>query len=239
MTALKTAPAVHVLTPQDAKKAALTLHRSFEHDALARYLTKHIPDPKDKQAFNCLMYECYLKQHIDKGLCLGIGEGETCFETVAIWSTPTSFDRGLETFHDYMEHGFDKFWTLAGAEGREKVFKGLLPLLDRTSERIVSDPRFADCGVFTLVYLGSVAEARGKGNVRAMFDYMFGTHIDAGERNIAYLESSAPSNIPIYNKFGFHVYEQIVLGENGVEGENYAAMNVMVRAPHGADWQTP
>ena len=43
---------------------------------------------------------------------------------------------------------------------------------------------------------------------------MFETYIDNDKNSIAYLESSSPANIPIYNRFGFHVAEDIVLGEN-------------------------
>lgn len=188
------------------------------------------------------MYECYLKQHIDKGLCVGVGESSGGFETVAIWSTPKSYEMGLETFQDYMEAGFDNFWHIAGPEGREKIFNGLLPLLDRVSHRILTtDSRFQNMGLYTLVYLGSVNSARGKGNVRAMFDFMFENYIDSpGSENIAYLESSASSNIGIYNRFGFHVYEKIVLGDDQKSGaresEDFALMNIMIRCSKGKDW---
>lgn len=233
---------VRLLTPGDASKAALTLCDAFEEDLLSIYLTNHISSEKERRLFNRTMYECYLRQHIDKGICIGVGESAEGFETVAIWSSPTSYEKGLETFPDFMEAGFDKFWHLAGKEGRDKVFKGLLPLLDEVSERIMTkDSRFHNKGAYTLVYLGSLASARGKGNVRAMFHFMFKNFIDQPDQeNIAYLESSASSNIGIYNRFGFHVYEKIVLGDNtkpgARESKDFALMNIMIRAPGGKDW---
>lgn len=223
-------------------KAASTLLQSFKTDSLARLLTNHISDLNDKDKLEYAMYECYLRQHIAKGVCLGIGESETEFETVAIWSTPTSADNGLDSFANLMDAGYHKLWEMAGDEGREKIFKGMLPLLHDTAERILStDSRFMDKGLYTLVYLGSVASARGKGNVRLMFDFMFHNYIDLpGTSNMAYLESSSPDNIPIYNRFGFHFYEDIMLGSrdgpDAKEGEDYAVMNVMIRGSFGEDW---
>lgn len=230
-----------ILTPSDVTKAAVTLCEAFQNDKLSRYLTQHFSSEKEKRKFNITMYECFLRQHIDKGICVGIGELSHAFETVAIWSAPDSYERGLESFPDFMESGFDELWHMAGSEGVNKLFKGLLPLLDETSERIMSTETFKGKGVYTLVYLGSIAEARGKGNVRAMFDYMFKNYIDLpNTNNIAYLESSAASNIAIYNKFGFYAREKLVLGdknrEGAVESEDYAVMNVMIRGTFGKDW---
>lgn len=233
---------IRLLTNADVPKAASTLVQSFTTDSLAKLLTTHIKDPALQKEVDYLIYECYLKQHIAKGLCFGIGETDQQFETVAIWSTPTSGEEGLDSFANLMEAGYDKLWHIAGDEGREKIFKGMLPLLHDTFHRIMTtDPKFMNKGCYTLVYLGSVAAARGKGNVRLIFDYMFEKYIDVpGSNNIAYLESSSPDNIPIYNRFGFQFYENIVLGSRDVpgarEGDDYAIMNVMVRGPFGKKW---
>lgn len=228
-----------LLAPEDVAKAAPTLCEAFKDDLLSRYLKSHVPTEQGKQNFDRIMYECYLRQHIDKGICIGVGEFDTGFETVAVWSAPDSYTRGLETFPDYMDAGFDRFWHLAGSEGREKIFNGLLPLLDETSHRIISsDEQLAGKGLYTLVYLGSLESARGKGNVRAMFDFMFQNFIDKpGEDNMVYLESSAPANIGMYNKFGFQKYETIVLGDptvpNATEGLHFAEMSIMIRLREG------
>lgn len=233
---------VKILTEKDVPKASRTLVKSFEEDSLAKLLTDHIDDLELKNQVEHTLYECYLKQHLEKGICLGIGEGTEEYETVAIWSTPTSIVDGLDSFDNLMYAGYGKLWEQVGEEGREKIFRGMLPLLHDTAERILStDSRFKGKGVYTLVYLGSVASARGKGNVRAMFDYMFHNYIDKpGTNNIAYLESSSSDNIPIYNRFGFVFYEDIMLGSNedadAKEGEDYAIMNVMIRGSFGKDW---
>ena len=236
------------LTNADVEKAALTMLDAFQEDALSQLLVCHVSDLEERKQLELSIYEAYIRQHIAKGIVLGQGEMEDKFETVSLWSHPKSVEQGLDSFSTLMEAGYDKVWRLAGPEGRDKIFKGMLPLLHDSCERIVhNDARFKGKGVFTLVYVGSTKEARGKGNLRKMFEYMFEKYIDvAGDEdhnnnnnNIAYLESSAPTNIPIYNKFGFHVVEDIVLGKKiagAVEGQDYAVMNVMIRGPRGHDW---
>lgn len=235
---------IRKLTLDDVPQAARTLHSSFGTDALAKLLTVHIDDAAHRDLVDRKLYECYLRQHINKGICLGIGESDEGFETVAVWSHPRSVEDGLDSFVNLMEAGYSELWELSGKEGQEKIFKGMLPLLHDTCERILtSDPRFLEKGVYTLVYLGSEARARGKGNVRLMFEYMFEKYIDVpGNDHIAYLESSSESNIPIYNKFGFEFYEDICLGSkekpNAKEGDDFAVMNVMIRGTNGESWET-
>ncbi|RCK57740.1 hypothetical protein Cantr_06786 [Candida viswanathii] len=225
---------------QDVKKAAHTLLEAFAEDSLAKMLVCHIKDARERKICELTLYEAYLRQHIDKGIVIGQGETEAGFETVSIWSHPESEQNGLDSYNTLMEAGYGKVWNLYGEEGRRKVFYGMLPLLHELCERIVShDSRFRNKGIYTLVYVGSNKLAQGKGNVRKLFDYMFKNYIDKGDNNIAYLESSSPVNIPIYNKFGFHVVEDIMLGLNfdgAVEGQDYAVMHVMIRDSHGHDW---
>ncbi|OBA24214.1 hypothetical protein METBIDRAFT_30541 [Metschnikowia bicuspidata var. bicuspidata NRRL YB-4993] len=229
------------LTLADAPLAARTLHGSFGTDALASLLTCHITDPEQRHVADRKLYECYVRQHIAKGMCFGIGESAEGFETVAVWSHPTSARDGLDSFANLMEAGYSELWQLSGNEGQEKIFKGMLPLLHDSCERILSNGRFRGKAVYTLVYLGSEEKARGKGNVRTMFEYMFDTYIDVpGNNNIVYLESSSESNIPIYSKFGFEFYEDICLGSrdkpDAEEGVDYAIMNVMIRGTNGESW---
>jgi hypothetical protein len=181
-----------------------------------------------------------MRQHILTGVCIGLGETDDAFETVAMWSLPDSIERGMESFSILMKAGYGTVWDLYGEEGRQKIFDGMMPLLhDACAEILSSDSRFKGKNVFTLVYLGSTKAARGKGNARKMFEYMFEHYISPCPDNIAYLESSSPDNIPVYNKFDFHFVKDIMLGEKGpgsIEGKDYAIMNVMIRGTNGHDW---
>ncbi|KGQ88478.1 hypothetical protein MG1_04732 [Candida albicans GC75] len=228
------------LTNKDVTKAAYTLLEAFAEDDLAKMLVCHIEDKAERQLCELTLYEAYIRQHIAKGIVIGQGETESGFETVSIWSHPKSEEEGLDSYTNLMEAGYGKVWNVYGEEGRKKVFYGMLPLLHDSCERIInSDSRFKNKNVYTLVYVGSSKQGKGKGNLRKLFEYMFETYIDNDENSIAYLESSSPANIPIYNRFGFHVTEDIVLGEKcegAIRGRDYAVMNVMIRGIKGHDW---
>jgi GNAT superfamily N-acetyltransferase len=233
-------PCIKTLTMADYKKAALTLFEAFRHDDLANMLTSHLShDQRRRDKIELRLYEAYAAQHILKGLCHAIGDLGDRFESVALWSLPDSEQNGMESCATLMESGFYKVWLACDDQARSKIFKGMMPLLEDTFERIHgTDARFKEKKVYTLVYLASIKAARGKGNSRKLFEHMFANYIDTSEGNIAYLESSSITNIPIYNKFGFHSVEDIVLGNtiNGVPGKDYAIMNVMVRDSFGRDW---
>lgn len=232
---------IKILTRRDCRKAALCLFEAFRLDALAKLLVSHFDTKEERKVAELTLYEAYLKQHVAKGLCLGVNELDEGFETVAIWSTPYSIEEGLDSFNNLMESGYGDVWKMYGETGREKVFYGMLPLLHDTCERILdTDLRFKDKNLYTLVYLGSCDRARGKGNARKIFDFMFTNFIDNSDNNIVYLESSSTDNIPIYERFGFKFYEDIMLGEKNleedVEGTDYAIMSVMIRGVRGKDW---
>ena len=66
---------------------------------------------------------------------------------------------------------------------------------------------------------------------------MFNNYIDCNGGALTYLESSSPVNIPIYERFGFHLVDRIVLGnKSGIEGKDCAVMHVMIRGIKGNDW---
>lgn len=223
--------AVRQLTLADTERAAATLIRLFEKDDLQLLLMAAVPDA-EKPKVTRLLYEAYVRQHILKGVALAVGESGGDFETVALWLTPASIDAGLELFDTLMRLGYGALWEALNPETRHRIFSGMLPLLHDTSHRITTTT-FKNKGVYTLVYLGLLESARGKGNARKMFEYMFANYIDKpGTNNIAYLESLSPTNIPIYNRFGFHVVEDIALGDD----KGRAVMHVMVRDSFGNDW---
>ncbi|KAI5963097.1 uncharacterized protein KGF55_002889 [Candida pseudojiufengensis] len=233
---------VRYLQEKDIYKAALTLKDAFSNDSLSKLLVCHIKDHYKRDYCELLLYEAYIKQHLQKGIVLVQGENDINFETVSIWSHPKSEDEGLDSFFTLMQSGFDKVWENFEEKGRNKIFSedGMLTLLHDSCERIINnDLRFKNKPIYTLVYVGSTKQAQGKGNLRKMFEFMFKNYIDPNNA-LAYLESSSPNNIPIYEKFDFHFVEDIMLGENdfegAIEGEDYAIMNVMIRGIKGQDW---
>ncbi|CAI5760724.1 unnamed protein product [Candida verbasci] len=232
---------IRKLSAKDVPKAAKTLLEAFEFDSLSNYLVSHITDDSRRKFFQLKIYECYLLQHINCGLVFGQNETTEIFETVSIWSTPESSKNGLESFNNLMESGYGQLWEMFDRNTINKVFYGMLPLLHNSFDRIISsDSRFRNKNIYTLVYVGSLKISQGKGNVRKLFQYMNENYIDKTGNNLTYLESSSPLNIPIYEKFGFHIVENILLGDNTKEtsivGKDYAIMNVMIRGSKGNDW---
>lgn len=231
------APKVEVLTFKDYKKAAYTLYKAFDDDDVDRYVSRHLDDqPELKKKCDLLLYEAYIYAIMLKGVVIGVkgedSEKYDTFETVAAWTTP---DTG--TIEDYMtllRSGFARLAWMTGAEGRRRIFNVLFNTLDDNATDILSaDPDRKN--LFTLVYLGTVPRARGHGNVRAMFEYMFKTYIDP-RNSISYLESSALRNIPIYEKFGFRAVSDEWLGDKNAPVDK-ARMDVMIRGPEGKEWK--
>jgi len=230
-------PKVEVLTFKDCKKAANTLYKAFDNDDVDRYLTRHLENQPDlKKKCDILLFEAYVYALMLKGIVVGVrgedSEDKDYFETVATWSTP---DTGtIEDYLTMLRSGFARLAWLTGAEGRRRVFHDLFKTLASNAEDIMSVDPDGD-NLFTLVYLGTVPEARGHGNVRAAFDFMFKNYIDP-RNSISYLESSALRNIPIYERFGFRAVADEWLGDKNAAVDK-ARMDVMIRGPKGETWK--
>ncbi|KAH3660241.1 hypothetical protein OGAPHI_007446 [Ogataea philodendri] len=230
-------PKVEILEYSDCKKAARTLYESFDNDDVAKFVSRHLEDnPELKKQCDLLMYEAYIHSHILKGLVVGIKgddhEESDSFETVAVFTHPNSGE--LDDYLTLVRSGFARLAWMTGAEGRQRIFGTMFKVLHENFENIMSvDPDGEN--TWTLVYLGSTPKARGKGNVRALMDYMFTNHIDPAN-SITYLESSAIKNLPIYSRFDFVPVADIWLGDKNDKNDS-ARMDVMVRGPQGKPWK--
>jgi hypothetical protein len=227
---------VEILTFNDTKKAALTLYKAFDNDDVARFVSRHLEnDPARKREIDLQMYEAYINSHIMKGLVIGIKgdnhEEKDIYETVSIWEKPNA---DITDYLTLIRSGFAKVAWNTGAEGRRRVFSIMFKILHDSFHEITDcDPNGSN--TWTLVYLGSTPDARGKGNVRKVFEYMFQEHIDPTGAN-AYLESSSVVNFPIYEKFGFRAVRDIWLGDKNDPSDS-ARMDVMIRGPKGETWK--
>lgn len=228
---------VEVLGFDDCKKAARTLYESFDDDDVDRYLNRHLEsDPELKKKCDLLVYEAYTYSLMLKGLVVGVKgddhESKDTFETVAVWATPDTGD--IEDYMTMLRSGFARLAWMTGSEGRRRIFGDLFSVLHDNYEDIMKIDPDRD-NIYTLVYLGSMPHARGKGNVRAIFDYMFDNRIDP-TNSLSYLESSALRNVPIYEHFGFRCVADEWLG-NKDDPSDRARMDVMIRGPHGEEWK--
>ncbi|VEU22392.1 DEKNAAC103440 [Brettanomyces naardenensis] len=228
---------VEILDFKDCKKAARTLYKAFDDDNVARYVSRHLEgNPELKKRCDLLLYEAYVYSHMLKGLVVAVkgenSENSDTFETVALWTSPeTGY---LEDYLTMLRSGYASLAWLTGAEGRRRIFHDLFETLKENSDDIMSSDPDGE-NMWVLVYLGTTPEARGHGNVRALFEYMFNEHIDL-TNSLAYLESSALQNIPIYEKFGFRCVSDEWLGDKN-DPVDTARMDVMIRGPKGTTWK--
>ncbi|GMG36636.1 unnamed protein product [Ambrosiozyma monospora] len=236
----KPKPKVEVLNLSDSKKAGRTLFESFgPEDSVARYVNRHLEDSdlELKQRCDLLMYEAYTYSHMLHGLVVGVKGEDTdsdSFETVAVWLHPESTD--FDNYITLVRSGFARLAWMTGAEGRKRIFNDLFKVLHDQAEQILSNDKEHKDNVWTLVYLGSTPAARGKGNVRAIFEYMIKNHVDP-DNALLYLESSAFANIPIYEKFGLRCVGDIWVGDKDAPDGDCARMDVMIRGPQGQEWK--
>lgn len=229
---------VEILTYKDAKKAARTLYASFDNDDVAKFVSRHLEhDPVKRREVDLQLYEAYVVSHMMKGIVFGIKgenhEQSETFETVSLWVKPDS--GSLDDYLTLIRSGFAKLAWNTGSEGRRRVFCILFGVLHDECHKIMEIDPQGESNMWTLVYLGSAPSARGKGNVRKMFEHIFKHYIDPTD-GITYLESSSVANFPIYEKFGFRAVKDIWLGDPN-DPVDKARMDVMIRGPHGDEWK--
>lgn len=229
---------IEILEFKDAKKAARTLYEAFDNDDVAKYVSRHLEnEPERKKEVDLQLYEAYIISHIMKGVVFAIKgdnhEDKETFETVSIWVKPDS--GALDDYLTLIRSGFAKLAWNTGSEGRRRIFNVMFKVLHDKYDEIVQIDEKNKENVWTLVYLGSTPLARGKGNVRKLFNYVFENYIDVNH-SLTYLESSSLKNIPIYEKFGFRPVSDIWLGDKE-DPVDRARMDVMIRGVNGEKWE--
>lgn len=228
---------VEKLDPKDVRKAAVTLYHAFDNDDVAAYCTRHLEnEPEKRKKVDIMLFEAYVNLFMLRGMAFVIKgenhEQKEVFETVSLWEIPNC--GSMDDYLTLLRTGFAKLGWYAGAEGRRRVFQVLFKVLHDNVDLITKrDP--AHDNMYTLIYLGSTPDARGKGNVRKIFDHVFENYVDR-DNAITYLESSNLVNTPIYEKFGFRAVCDIWLGDKNDESDR-ARMDIMIRGPQGAEWK--
>ncbi|ODV60533.1 GNAT family N-acetyltransferase ASCRUDRAFT_91831 [Ascoidea rubescens DSM 1968] len=249
---------VEVITYDTYKSAAKCLLNAFVDDTLDKYLFNHIKDHRQRHKAELALYEAYLYSHILRGgLCLGTRKNSTSsssssssdasdsevsdFSCVSIWAPPDLIiEDGYLTL---IRSGYLRVAWLSGFEGFKKIFTQLFNVLSNTKDRVLGDDNKY---TWSLIYIGTDVDSRGKGYAKHLINYMFKHYID-NNNYLTYLESSATSNIPIYKKFGFeHITDVYVYNHNsdlslerinntnskvinGKLGVNYGRLDIMVR----------
>ncbi|RFU29186.1 hypothetical protein B7463_g7153, partial [Scytalidium lignicola] len=211
---------VRILGISEYEQAAQCLAEAFLDDYVARYfietddMATYSAEVKWKLHYDIIKYT--VAAHCYNGIVTTIGPN---YDAVALWMPPGKNMDGLWTI---LRSGLWRLLYKLSAEGKTRFYREFLPLLHDTKEEVLG-PR--DNTSYYLVYIGSKPSARGKGYAKKLIEYM--TAKADLENRATYLESSAASNLPYYQKFGFGLKKEIALKRGPVP----VKLSIMVREP--------
>ncbi|KEY71413.1 hypothetical protein S7711_05675 [Stachybotrys chartarum IBT 7711] len=204
----------------ECSEAGRSLAHSFAADALSRYLLDgddmagYSDERKWKLHVDLMTY--IVASHCYKGLVTAAGPD---YDGIALWMPP---GQNADDWWTMLRSGMWRLYYQLSAEGRNRYYNELLPVLHDTKQEVMGD-RDDDC--YYLVYIGTKPNARGKGYAsRLILDMM--AKADAENRPI-YLESSSLKNNAYYAKFGFEWKKDISFQRGGVP----VVLYIMVREP--------
>ena len=166
------------VSPNEANSAIGVITSAFSTDPVARWM---YPDPAD--------YFMYFPSFI-RGFAGAAFEAGTAFQTpdgsgAALWLAP-----GTETDSDPL---IDLFWESTSGEVQEDLF----PVFEMMGEMHPVEPHWY------LPMIGVDTYRQGFGAGSALMNHAVAMIDEAGLS--AYLESSNPRNIPLYERYGFSV----------------------------------
>jgi GNAT superfamily N-acetyltransferase len=216
---------VRVCKLHEYKAIALSLAHSFEDDPVALYFVNMRDtaswSAERKWALHITIMEAVVRWHLLDGMVTTIGDNYGC---VALWMPPNAPADSLTTF---IRSGLWKLHWQLSSEGRRRWFSYFMPTLHDVKHNVLKE---RDDDSWYLVYLGTRPEARRKGYARAVIEDV-AERCDA-EGRAMYLESSKPTNVPIYEKFGFDTRTRL---DMPLEDGDVVPLEIMVREPQKRD----
>ncbi len=182
-------PAVRQAEPSDRSSVLSTATLAFAADPVNRW---YLPDADRFLTYFPKVVESFLDQSIEAGACFVTAGGEGA----AIWLPP-------------------------GVSGDEAAMQAILaeaapPELQEPLGALFSafenyHPHDADC--WYLPVIGVDPAHQGEGIGAALMKHATTTLVEQGA--LSYLESSTPRNVPLYQRFGFEIMDQIPFGDSG------------------------
>lgn len=159
--------AVRVVGMSECREVALSLSYAFAADDLACYLlnTNDMADlsPEDKWRLHVDMFTYIVSAHILNGETHTIGPE---YDAVALWLPP---GREMDDWWTLLRSGQWRLWYQLSAEGRQRYYNEMLPLLHHTKAEVLGEH---DDNAYYLVYLGTKPHARGRGYARKLIQTM-------------------------------------------------------------------
>lgn len=183
-------PSVRRLTPADAKRAGMVLSRAFLDDPLNVVL---YPNATKRAARTPPLYQFFTRLGIGAGLAHGAGEP---LASVSVWNAPGASGMGLGALLRARPWRLVLSPFILSAARVWPVFSQF----DRMQRQYAPEPHFY------LQTIGTLPEAQGKGYGSALLRAML-AEADAARLPI-YTETMTPSNVPLYEHFGFVVREE-------------------------------
>jgi GNAT superfamily N-acetyltransferase len=183
-------PPIRRLTPADAERAGMVLSRAFIDDPLNVYL---YPNEAKRAARTPSLYHFFARLGIGEGLAHGAGEP---LSAVAVWNAPGAGGMGLGALLRARPWRLVLSPVILSAARVLPVFSQF----DRMQRQYAPEPHYY------LQTIGTLPEAQGKGYGSALLRAML-AEADAARLPI-YTETMTPSNVPLYEHFGFVVREE-------------------------------
>ncbi|NNE74284.1 MAG: GNAT family N-acetyltransferase [Acidimicrobiales bacterium] len=183
-------PTRHVL-PARREHAASVLAVAFADDPFTSWL---FPDPDSRPEH----LATFMGLVVERATCVGHGYEIETGAGAAMWCPP-----GVDFFDDAMIEKFGALLAAANGDRLGVILEGLGQIGGFHPEA----PHFY------LNTIGVAPEGRGQGLGRLLLDRVLAV-CDA-EGIEAYLESSNPRNISLYERAGFTVLEEVAMPENG------------------------
>lgn len=178
------------LTRADSDAAAEVLARAFAADPLWRYL---FPQVTQRVLLLRQSFRATMPFYTRNKQVYGVGHP---LDGVAIWRRPTQQSSGVATLlnANLLTLLFSPF---------VRTFRRTIPIfahVDRMHSHYAAEPHYY------LSLIGIAPEAQGKGRASLLMKPML-AQADA-ERASVYTETMSPSNVPLYEHYGFVCQEQ-------------------------------
>jgi ribosomal protein S18 acetylase RimI-like enzyme len=158
---------VRIVAAHEYKEAAACLAEAFRTDNVVRYaidtpdrmhLSEHERFEMHKSAMEYVTYA-----HCLQGLVLAVGDN---FDCVALWLPP---GKNIDDWFTILRSGMWRLGFKLSKEGRIRFFEEFLPLLGRSKQEVLGE---RDNHSWYLNYIGTKAEARGRGYARKLIDHV-------------------------------------------------------------------
>lgn len=196
---------VSVTTVEDGRRAAALLADAFEEDPVLAWL---LPDARNTKAARRRLFDQSVRIFMRDGLVEMTEDGHSA----AVWGRPhpqkrSRLIRAIDTARGALAS------LVAAGSAANRATK----LYETLRAHHPQEPHWY------LAAIGTLRDGRGQGGASKLLAARL--EVCDGEGVEAYLESSSPNNLPLYERHGFEILRQINVG-------NSPPLWLMTRPPH-------